>query len=158
MVAFLRSCGDGRVGVAPRRVRGAAAAAVLWTIAAAAAIAADSPADDDGAAATPAPFPLALAARPRRLPRRSRACPPWRSPRTPRPARNGEIDLTVEIDRGDVWYDFPYDGRGRPIEQRRDHYPHLMMFARWNGQKIRCALAHDIGSWRSEVHPDGASI
>jgi hypothetical protein len=67
-----------------------------------------------------------------------------------------EMDLSVEIDRGDVWYDFPYDGRGRPIEQRRDHYPHLTMFVHWNDQKIPlCRWRTTIGSWRSEVHPDG---
>ncbi len=67
-----------------------------------------------------------------------------------------DMDLSVEIDRGDVWYDFPYDGRGRPIEQRRDHYPHLTMFVHWNDQKIPlCRWRTTIGSWRSEVHPDG---
>jgi hypothetical protein len=72
------------------------------------------------------------------------------------PPRNYDIDLSVEIDRGDVWYDFPFDNRGRPVEQRRDHYPHLIMFARWNGQKIPlCRWRTTIGSWRSEVHPDG---
>jgi hypothetical protein len=66
------------------------------------------------------------------------------------------MDLAVEIDRGDVWYDFPYDRRGRLVEQRRDHYPHLMLFARWNGQKIPlCRWRTTIGSWRSELHPDG---
>jgi len=68
----------------------------------------------------------------------------------------GELDLSVEIDRGDIWYDFPYDGRGRPIEQRRDHYPHLTLFVHWNDQKIPlCRWRTTIGSWRSEVHPDG---
>ena len=67
-----------------------------------------------------------------------------------------EMDLSVEIDRGDVWYDFPFDGRGRPVEQRRDHYPHLTMFVHWNDQKIPlCRWRTTIGSWRSEVHPDG---
>ena len=67
-----------------------------------------------------------------------------------------EMDLSVEIDRGDVWYDFPYDGRGRAVEQRRDHFPHLTMFVHWNDQKIPlCRWRTTIGSWRSEVHPDG---
>jgi hypothetical protein len=64
--------------------------------------------------------------------------------------------MTVEIDRGDVWYDVPFDGRGRPIIQRRDHYPHLTLFTLWRGQKIPlCWWRTTIGSWRSEVHADG---
>jgi hypothetical protein len=64
--------------------------------------------------------------------------------------------MSVEIDRGDVWYDVPFDGRGRPIVQRRDHYPHLTLFTHWRGQKIPlCWWRTTIGSWRSEVHADG---
>jgi len=64
--------------------------------------------------------------------------------------------MSVEIDRGDVWYDVPFDERGRPIVQRRDHYPHLTLFTHWHGQKIPlCWWRTTIGSWRSEVHADG---
>jgi hypothetical protein len=64
--------------------------------------------------------------------------------------------LSVDIDRGDVWYDFPFDERGRPIVQRREHYPHLTLFVHWGGQKIPlCWWRTTIGSWRSEVHADG---
>ena len=65
--------------------------------------------------------------------------------------------LSVEIDRGDVvWYDVPFDGRGRPIVQRRDHYPHLSLYVHWRGQKIPlCWWRTTIGSWRSEIHADG---
>ena len=64
--------------------------------------------------------------------------------------------MSVEIDRGDVWYDVPFDERGRPIVQRRDHYPHLTLFTHWRGQKIPlCWWRTTIGSWRSEVHADG---
>ena len=47
-----------------------------------------------------------------------------------------EMDLSVQIDRGDIWYDVPFDARGKPIVQRRDHYPHLTLFVNWHGQKI----------------------
>jgi hypothetical protein len=71
-------------------------------------------------------------------------------------AAGADMQLAVEIDRGDVWYDFPFDARGRPIVQRRDHYPHLTLFALWSGQKIPlCWWRTTIGSWRSEVHADG---
>ncbi len=67
-----------------------------------------------------------------------------------------QMDLAAEIDRGDVWYDFPFDRHGKPIEQRRDHYPHFTLFVRWNGQKIPlCWWRTTIGSWRSEMHGDG---
>src|SRR3954468_839342 len=66
------------------------------------------------------------------------------------------MDLTAEIDRGDIWYDLPFDGRGKPVVQRRDHYPHLTLFVRWHGQKIPlCWWRTTIGSWRSEMHEDG---
>jgi hypothetical protein len=72
------------------------------------------------------------------------------------PEEGHDLDISVEIDRGDVWYDFPFDGRGRPLEQRRDHYPHLTMFVTWRGQKIPlCWWRTTIGSWRSELHEDG---
>jgi hypothetical protein len=67
-----------------------------------------------------------------------------------------ELDLSAEIDRGDVWYDFPFDARGKPIVQRRDHFPHLTLFVHWNGQKIPlCWWRTTVGSWRSELHADG---
>ncbi|HEY4393622.1 MAG TPA: L,D-transpeptidase [Polyangia bacterium] len=66
------------------------------------------------------------------------------------------MDLSAEIDRGDVWYDLPFDARGKPVVQRRDHYPHLTLFVHWQGQKIPlCWWRTTIGSWRSEMHEDG---
>jgi hypothetical protein len=71
-------------------------------------------------------------------------------------SRLSNMDLSAEIDRGDIWYDLPFDGRGKPVVQRRDHYPHLTLFVRWNGQKIPlCWWRTTIGSWRSEMHEDG---
>jgi len=67
-----------------------------------------------------------------------------------------EMNLTAEIDRGDVWYDFPFDARGKPIVQRREHFPHLTLFVKWHGQKIPlCWWRTTVGSWRSELHADG---
>lgn len=56
------------------------------------------------------------------------------------------------IDRGDVWYDFPYDDLGERTAQPRQQYPHLTLWVNYNGQKI--PLVHwrtTIGSWRNEV-------
>jgi hypothetical protein len=67
-----------------------------------------------------------------------------------------QMNLSAEIDRGDIWYDFPFDARGKPIVQRRDHYPHLTLFVNWHGQKIPLVKWRTtIGSWRSEMHADG---
>ncbi|HXU82088.1 MAG TPA: L,D-transpeptidase, partial [Polyangia bacterium] len=73
--------------------------------------------------------------------------PPYYSP---------DMDLSAEIDRGDVWYDFPWDAKGKPVEQRRAHYPSFTIFVTWQKQKIPlCRWRTTIGSWRSELHPDG---
>ncbi len=76
----------------------------------------------------------------------------------PRPPYHGpHMDLSVEIDRGDVWYDFPFADDGKPLEQRRERYPTLTLHTTWNGQRIPLARWRTtIGSWRSELHPDGA--
>ncbi|HET6283473.1 MAG TPA: hypothetical protein VFH73_21120 [Polyangia bacterium] len=66
------------------------------------------------------------------------------------------MDLSVEIDRGDVWYDFPFDKQGKPVLQNRDHYPHLTVSVNWRGQTIPLAWWRTtIGSWRSEVDATG---
>jgi hypothetical protein len=66
------------------------------------------------------------------------------------------MDLEVEIDRGDIWYDFPFDGAGKPREQLRQRYPHLTVLVRWKGQRIPLARWRTtIGSWRSELGEDG---
>lgn len=68
----------------------------------------------------------------------------------------GVMQLEAEIDRGDVWYDFPFDEKGEQRPQPRQRYPHLTMFVRWNNQRIALVRWRTtIGSWRSERHPDG---
>ncbi len=68
----------------------------------------------------------------------------------------GEMQLEAEIDRGDIWYDFPFDDAGKALVQQRRQYPHLTLFVRWNKQRIALSRWRTtIGSWRSERHPDG---
>lgn len=72
----------------------------------------------------------------------------------PRPDYYRE-DMTFEvlIDRGDVWYDFPFDDTGKRLAQPRERYPHLTVYTVYEGQKI--PLVHwrtTIGSWRSEMY------
>jgi hypothetical protein len=83
------------------------------------------------------------------------ALPPYYGP----PAAGStspSMDLEVEIDRGDIWYDFPFDEFGKQREQRRERYPHLTVLVRWKGQRIPLARWRTtIGSWRSELGEDG---
>jgi len=66
------------------------------------------------------------------------------------------MDLSAEIDRGDVWYDVPLDARGKPLPQLRRRYPSFALFVNWRGQKIPIVRWRTtIGSWRSELGADG---
>lgn len=63
-----------------------------------------------------------------------------------------DMDFTVEIDRGDVWYDFPYGPRGEELPQPVERRPHTTIFVDWNGQHIPLArFGTTIGGWRSEL-------
>jgi len=67
-----------------------------------------------------------------------------------------QMELSAEIDRGDIWYDFPWTPKGKEIVQRRVHYPNLTVYVTWQKQKIPLARWRTtIGSWRSEMHADG---
>ncbi len=66
------------------------------------------------------------------------------------------MDLVAEIDRGDIWYDLPFDKDGKPLTQRREKYPSLTVSVNWRRQKIPLVRWRTtIGSWRSELHSDG---
>jgi len=82
--------------------------------------------------------------------------PPPLPPYYPAPGADRQMQLSAEIDRGDVWYDFPFNAKGRPIEQPRKHFPHLTLFTHWRGQRIPLVTWRTtIGSWRSEMHANG---
>jgi len=66
------------------------------------------------------------------------------------------MDLHSVIDRGDVWYDYPVtpDGRDRTFPRKR--MPMNTLYVRWNGQDIPLVTTNTtIGSWRTELAPDG---
>jgi len=66
---------------------------------------------------------------------------------------SSDMQLSAVIDRGDIWYDFPYDEEGNKLGQPRSRYPHLTLFVEYEGQTI--PLVHwrtTIGSWRSELN------
>ncbi|HJK93695.1 MAG TPA: hypothetical protein RMH85_35955 [Polyangiaceae bacterium LLY-WYZ-15_(1-7)] len=63
-----------------------------------------------------------------------------------------EMDLHVQIDRGDVWYEFPYDAEGNERAQPVQRRPRITIFAKYRGQDIPLArFGTTIGGWRSEV-------
>ena len=79
----------------------------------------------------------------------------FRAPLLP-PYYGKNMGLSVEIDRGDVWYDFPFDDAGKPIAQPRVNFPTLTVFVDWQRQKIPLVRWRTtIGSWRSETQRDG---
>ncbi|MCX4242139.1 L,D-transpeptidase family protein [Paraliomyxa miuraensis] len=63
-----------------------------------------------------------------------------------------DMKLSTVIDRGDIWYDFPYDELGNKVAQPRSQTPRLTLYVEYEGQKI--PLVHwrtTIGSWRTEM-------
>ena len=56
------------------------------------------------------------------------------------------------IDRGDVWYEFPYDDQGKERAQPVQRRPMLTLFTDYLGEKIPLArYGTTVGGWRSEM-------
>lgn len=67
------------------------------------------------------------------------------------------MELRAEIDRGDVWYDFPYGSDGRRRSQPVRRRPVLTLFSRDGDREV--ALVRwptTIGGWKPERAPSGA--
>ncbi len=66
------------------------------------------------------------------------------------------MSLSVVVDRGDVWYELPYDEKGKSVSQPRQAYPSFTLNLDYNGQKIPLVRWRTtIGGWRSEQASDG---
>jgi len=62
------------------------------------------------------------------------------------------MELSAVIDRGDVWYEFPYDDKGRERAQPTHRRPMLTISTEYQGEKIPIArFGTTIGGWRSEM-------
>ncbi|MCA9536033.1 MAG: hypothetical protein KC593_20240 [Myxococcales bacterium] len=62
-----------------------------------------------------------------------------------------DIELSVEVDRGDIWYEFPYDAQGRERPQPLSRRPHTTIYAEYRGQRIALArYGTTVGGWRSD--------
>jgi hypothetical protein len=75
----------------------------------------------------------------------------------PRPAYYADnMDLSIVVDRGDIWYDLPFDEKGNFHYQARKKYPQLTLQAKVNGKQVALARWRTtIGGWRAEQASDG---
>lgn len=83
---------------------------------------------------------------------------PVRFPTLPEyyPADGKPMELSAEIDRGDIWYDFPFDAKGNRAPQPRERFPALTVFVKWRGERVPlCQWRTTIGGWRAELASDG---
>jgi hypothetical protein len=66
------------------------------------------------------------------------------------------MELSAEIDRGDVWYDFPFDAKGQRLPQPRERFPTFTLYVKWRGEKVPLVRWRTtVGGWRSELASDG---
>jgi hypothetical protein len=75
----------------------------------------------------------------------------------PGPAYHGpHMDLSISIDRGEVWYDLPWDAAGERLPQPRKRYPQFTLLAKVDGkQQPLVRWRTTIGGWRAEQATDG---
>jgi hypothetical protein len=65
---------------------------------------------------------------------------------------SAEMQLTLDYDRGDVWYDFPFNDQGQEIPQPVQRRPQVTVSTYYNGKKIPLArYGTTIGGWRTEL-------
>jgi hypothetical protein len=66
------------------------------------------------------------------------------------------MDLSIVIDRGDVWYDLPWDAAGARRPQPRKRYPSFHVYVKDKEQRIPLVRWRTtIGGWRAEQASDG---
>jgi hypothetical protein len=66
------------------------------------------------------------------------------------------MDLSVVVDRGDVFYEPPFDAAGKATNQTRHHFPMLTLRVRYNDQLIPLVRWRTtIGGWRSDLAANG---
>ncbi len=66
-----------------------------------------------------------------------------------------QMELSVVVDRGDIWYELPFDDKGKRKNQPRSRFPHLTLFVTHNDQKIPLVRwKTTIGGWQPEMRHD----
>ncbi|HEY5090073.1 MAG TPA: hypothetical protein VIK30_08890 [Polyangia bacterium] len=75
----------------------------------------------------------------------------------PRPDYYGpEMDLSIVVDRGDVWYEVPFDDKGHYKPQPRKKYPSLTLYNKVGGKLLALARWRTtIGGWRADQASNG---
>ncbi len=75
----------------------------------------------------------------------------------PRPEYHApHMELSIVVDRGDVWYDPPFDDNDKWVVQPRKRYPSLTLMLRYREQNIPLTRWRTtIGGWRSEQASNG---
>jgi len=69
---------------------------------------------------------------------------------------SARMDLSAEIDRGDVWYDFPFDEAGVRQPQPREHFPSFTLYVKWRGERVPLVRWRTtVGGWRVELAANG---
>lgn len=64
---------------------------------------------------------------------------------------SADMDLTLVYDRGDVWYDFPFDENGKSVPQPVRRRPRITLYTQYKGKRIPLArFGTTIGGWRPE--------
>lgn len=77
----------------------------------------------------------------------------------PPPYHSDHMDIRVEIDRGDVWYTFPYTEDGRPRGFPVARRPTFVIYARHEGVEIPLVRWNTtIGSWQPEINPQDGTV
>lgn len=78
------------------------------------------------------------------------ALPAWRS---------APFELRAEIDRGDVWYEYPWTPTGAPRVQPVERQPTLTLFAIHDGvEEALVRWPTTIGGWERDRRPSGAVV
>jgi hypothetical protein len=66
------------------------------------------------------------------------------------------MELSILVDRGDVWYDLPFDDAGNFKLPQRKRYPSLTLYVMHEGKNIPLARWRTtIGGWRSDQATNG---
>jgi hypothetical protein len=75
---------------------------------------------------------------------------------TPPEYYGARMDLSGEIDRGDIWYDFPFNEAGVRQPQPRERFPSFTLFVKWQGERVPLVRWRTtIGGWRGELAANG---
>lgn len=65
---------------------------------------------------------------------------------------DGNMPLFAEVNRGDVWYEFPFDADGTERSQPMQRRPRLTIYTRYLDHRIALArFGTTIGGWRTEI-------